>query len=111
MLVSVCAPMGAQTLTKRYVELADSADYYMKRDRWRDAGRAMALWANPGVVRTHSDDYKGAMEAYDVGLASAPKSTVLLSNRAWTQLSFGHGDEALKDIDATLALDSLQAWR
>ena len=29
MLVSVCAPMGAQTLTKRYVELADSADYYM----------------------------------------------------------------------------------
>ena len=33
MLVSVCAPMGAQTLTKRYVELADSADYYMKRDR------------------------------------------------------------------------------
>ena len=124
MLVSVCAPMGAQTLTKRYVELADSADYYMKREQWRDAERVIVtalrhepanpsnwlLWSNLGVVRTHSDDYKGAMEAYDVGLASAPKSTVLLSNRAWTQLSFGHRDEALKDIDATLALDSLQAW-
>ena len=93
MLVSVCAPMGAQTLTKRYVELADSADYYMKRDRWRDAERVIVtalrhepanpsnwlLWSNLGVVRTHSDDYKGAMEAYDVGLASAPESAVSLA--------------------------------
>lgn len=115
---------GAQTLTHRYVELADSADLYMKQANWEDAERVIIsalrhepanksnwlLWSNLGVVRTHRENYDGAMEAYSVGLSSAPKSTVLLSNRAWTELTFGHTDEGLKDIDSTLALDSLQAW-
>lgn len=115
---------GAQTLTHRYVELADSADTYMKHENWTDAERVIVkalrhepanksnwlLWSNLGVVRTHLDNYDGAMEAYAVGLSSAPRSTVLLSNRAWTELTFGHTQDGLKDIDSTLALDSLQAW-
>lgn len=115
---------GAQTLTRAYIELADSADMYMKHENWADAERVITkalrhepanksnwlLWSNLGVVRTHQDNYEGALEAYDIGLSSAPKSTVILSNRAWTQLTFGHTQEGLKDINSTLALDSLQAW-
>lgn len=115
---------GAQTLTRAYIELADSADMYMKHENWADAERVITkalrrepanksnwlLWSNLGVVRTHQDNYEGALEAYDIGLSSAPKSTVILSNRAWTQLTFGHTQEGLKDINSTLALDSLQVW-
>lgn len=115
---------SAQTLTQTYVALADSADRYIKLERWNDAERVIVsalrhepanpsnwlLWSNLGVVRTHLNNYPGAVEAYDVGLAGAPKSTVLLSNRAWTQLSFGHTDKALDDMNASLSLDSLQPW-
>lgn len=117
-------PVTAQTLTHRYIEMADSADVYMKRERWADAERVIVtalkhepanpsnwlMWSNLGVVRTHLENYAGAVEAYDIGLAGAPRSTVLYSNRAWTHLAFGHEREALEDIDRTLALDSLQSW-
>lgn len=122
---SLCAFTGfSQTLTRTYVELADSADNYMKRERWEDAERVIVqalrhepanpsnwlLWSNLGVVRTNRDNYAGAMEAYEIGLAGAPRSTVLLNNRAWTQLSYGHIQEACGDLDSSLAQDSLQAW-
>ena len=116
--------MGAPTLTHRYVELADSADRYMRLERWGDAERVIIgalkhepanpsnwlLWSNLGVVRTHRENYEGAMQAYEIGLAGAPRSTVLLSNRAWTSLAFNHPEDAMADLNATLALDSLQPW-
>lgn len=115
---------GAQTLTHTYIELADSADMYMKHENWPAAERIIIkalrhepanrsnwlLWSNLGVVRTHLDNYDGAIEAYGAGLAGAPKSTVLLANRAWTHLTFGHNQEGLADINSTLELDSLQPW-
>lgn len=124
-IIIVCAlSSGAQTLTHRYLELADSADNYMKQELWADAERNIIaalrhepanpsnwlLWSNLGVVRTHLDNYPGALEAYEIGMAGAPKSTVLLSNRAWTHLYYGHDKEALSDLNRTLQLDSLQAW-
>ena len=123
-LIGVCASTGAQTLTHRYVELADSADRYMRLERWADAERVIIgalkhepanpsnwlLWSNLGVVRTHRENYDGAMQAYEIGLAGAPRSTVLLSNRAWTSLAFNRPGDAMADLDATLALDSLQPW-
>lgn len=114
----------AQTLTGRYVELADSADFYMKHQRWDDAERTIIsalrhepanksnwlLWSNLGVVRTHMEKYAPALEAYDIGLSGAPHSTVLHNNRAWTLLAMGKGKEALADLDESLATDSLQVW-
>lgn len=123
--IIVCAFLTeAQTLTATYVELADSADYYIKRELWKDAERVTVaalrhepanksnylLWSNLGIVRTQLNDYEGAMQAYEVGLASAPKSTTLLTNRARTQLTFNHPEEAFADLDAALAVDSLLQW-
>lgn len=123
--IIVCASTsGAQTLTATYVALADSADHYIKHERWADAGRVIVealkhepanpsnylLWNNLGIVRMETGDYEGAVQAYDIGLASAPKSTQLLSNRARTLLKFNHTDEALADLDKSLALDSTLQW-
>lgn len=124
-IISVCAlQLGAQTLTATYVEYADSADRYIRQERWDDAERMIVkalryepanksnylLWSNLGIVRTNKGDISGALEAYDIGLASAPNSTTMLSNRARTYLAAGKSDEALSDINRSLALDSCLQW-
>lgn len=124
-IFAVCAlSMGAQTLTATYIELADSADHYMKHDRWVDAERVIVralkhepanksnylLWSNLGTVRTNLGDYDGALQAFDIGLSSAPKSTMLLSNRARTLIAKGDTKRALEDLDNALALDSTLQW-
>lgn len=123
--MSFCASIsGAQTITGRVIELADSADFYMKHSRWEDAERTIItalrhepanpsnwlMWSNLGVVRTHLQNYNGALEAYEIGLTGAPRSTVLLSNRAWTRLINDDPDGAMRDLDSTLEIDSLQPW-
>jgi len=56
------------------------------------------------------EDYNGALEAYGIGLVSAPKSTVLLSNRARTYIAKGDSDAAMTDLDTALAVDSTLQW-
>lgn len=122
---AVCAlQSGAQTLTATYVALADSADRYMKAERWADAERVIVkalrhepanksnylLWANLGVVRTNLQDYDGALEACDIGLATAPRSTALLSNRARVLLAKGQRAAAKEDLTEALAVDSTLQW-
>lgn len=124
-LLSICAlHSGAQTLTSTYVELADSADRYLRQERWADAERVIVralrhepanrsnylLWSNLGVVRTNMGDLDGALEALNIGLASAPRSTMLLSNRARTLIARGNTRGALDDLDAALELDSTLQW-
>ncbi len=124
-IFSACAlSMGAQTLTATYIELADSADRYMKQERWVDAERVIVralkhepanksnylLWSNLGTVRTNLGDYDGALQAFDIGLSSAPKSTMLLSNRARTLIAKGDTKRALEDLDNVLTLDSTLQW-
>ena len=114
----------AQHLTHSYIEMADSADFYIKHERWDDAERAIVkglrsdpanksnylLWSNLGYVRTQLDNYPGAIEAFEIGLAQAPKSTALYTQKARTELTFGHADKALADFDRALELDSTLQW-
>lgn len=107
-----------------YLALADSADNYIKRERYADAERVILqalktepanpsnylLFSNLGIVRTHLGNIKGALDAYEIGLARAPKSTALLTNRAYTYLADGKNDEALADFNAALQKDSLLQW-
>ena len=116
--------MGAQTLTATYIELADSADRYIKAERWEDAERVIIkalrhepanrsnylLWSNLGIVRMNRGDYPGAKEAIDIGLASAPHSTTLLTNRAKANMALNHRQEAIEDLDQVLAVDSTLQW-
>lgn len=124
-IICFCAlQSGAQTLTATYVQMADSADRYMSQGRWLDAERVIVkalrhepanksnylLWSNLGLVRTNMEDYDGALEAYNIGLISAPHSTVLLSNRARTYITKGDTEAAMTDLDTALALDSTLQW-
>ncbi len=125
LIFSFCALLsGAQTLTATYVQLADSADYYIRHERWNDAERVTVkalktepanksnylLWSNLGIIRTQTDNLDGALDALDIGLASAPNSTMLLTNRAKTYLLKGDSRSALADFDSALALDSTLQW-
>lgn len=121
LMMTVCALLsGAQTLTRTYVEYADSADRYIRNENWVDAERVIVkalklepanksnylLWSNLGIVRNRMGDTDGALQAFDIGLASAPRSTVLLANRAYTLIETGRDSEALRDLNLALEIDS-----
>lgn len=114
----------SQSLTATYIELADSADYYISRKKWLEAESVIIkalkhepanksnflLWSNLGIVRENLDNYDGAIEAYTVGLATAPKSTVLLTNRARAYLVKNEKKHALNDLQKALEMDSTLQW-
>lgn len=122
LLIFVCvAPKGA---AQTYIQLVDSADYHIKRGEWRQAEQATVaalksmpanklnshLWSNLGDIRTRLQDYDGALQAFEIGLAQNPRSTKILCNRAYTLLAMDRRKDALADINAALELDSLLAW-
>lgn len=111
---------GAQT----YEALADSADNYIKRERWTDAERVLLqalrmrpaafqnhlLLSNLGVVQTNLNRPADALRSFGAGLSLAPRSTVLLINRARTYISINAVDSALADLSKSLEVDSTLLW-
>lgn len=107
-----------------YIALADSADNYIKRERWDDAEQTLLralrlepgnfanslLLSNLGVVRTNQGRYDQALEDFRLGLSIAPNSSVIRRNRARTYMLMSKYDEALGDLDRVLESDSLQEW-
>ncbi len=121
-IAAVCAlQSGAQTFSTEYEGMVDKAEADIRASRWREAeghilGALRAepansanflLWSNLGIVRSHLGDYAGAVEAFSVGLAKAPRSTVLLTNRANAYLAMEMRKEALDDLDLALQTDSV----
>lgn len=116
--------LQAQTLTATYIELADSADRYMKSEKWDDAERVIIkalrhepanksnyiLWSNLGMARSYKGDYDGALEAFETGLCLAPSSTILLNGRARIRLVKEQYSDAIADIDKSLSVDPGQQW-
>ncbi|MDE5796556.1 MAG: tetratricopeptide repeat protein [Muribaculaceae bacterium] len=124
-IVSLIAALSACTVSDStsvtpYMQYVDSADYYISRSRWIDAERSLItalrsepanqgnilLLSNLGTVRTQLGDYSGAIEAFDIGLSRAPRSTVLLVNRALAQIGLDNIDGALNDLSFALQCDS-----
>lgn len=115
---------AARASSPEYIALADSADNYIKMERWQDAENTILsalklepgnfsnslLLSNLGVVRTNLGKMDGALEAFRLGLSIAPRSSVIRTNRARTLLHLRRYDEALKDLDETLEIDSTQTW-
>lgn len=108
----------------RYLELADSADFYIARDNWTRAEDKIIealrlepanftnsmLLANLGLVQTNLGKYNKAINSLSLGLNLAPSSTVLLNNRAHVYLLVDSIDAAIRDLDRSIAIDSLQEW-
>lgn len=129
LLLLVCCflPATAQetrTGSERYLELVDSADYYISKELWGMAEKNLTealrlepanisnslLLSNLGVVQFQKGEYKKAIDSYTLGLGLTPSSTVLLNNRAKAYLSLNSVTEAKKDIDKSLSIDSIQEW-
>lgn len=108
----------------RYIELADSADFFIERENWDKAEKTIIealrlepanftnslLLANLGLVQTNKGEYKKALESLSMGLNMAPSSTVLYNNRAHTYLLMDSISSASSDLDKSLAIDSIQEW-
>lgn len=107
-----------------YIALADSADMFIKNERWDAAEQTIIkalrlepanfsnslLFSNLGIVRTNRGEYQSALEAFELGLAIAPGSAVIRNNRAMTYIMMRDYDNALLDLDKSLDIDSIQDW-
>lgn len=120
-IISVCAlHSGAQTFTREYEALVDSADDCIKEGDWDKAEEFLIkalkrepanksnylLWANLGMIRSNKGNNEGALEAFDIGLAMAPRSTALLTGRAGTYIALNRNSDALDDLNLALKVDS-----
>lgn len=108
----------------RYLELADSADYYISKENWPRAEEKIVealrlepanfsnslLLANLGLVQANEGELYKAISTLTMGLNMAPSSTVLLNNRAHTFLMVDSIDSAINDLDKSLRIDSTQEW-
>ena len=108
----------------RYLELADSADYFIARENWDKAESKILealrlepanfsnslLLANLGLIQTQKGQFTKALQSLSLGLNIAPSSTVLLNNRAHTYLLMDSIASAVIDLDKSLGIDSLQEW-
>ncbi len=108
----------------KYLALVDSADMYMKRERWEAAEQTIVkalrlepanftnslLLSNLGVAQTNQGHYEEALESFRLGLTLSPRSSTLYNNRARTLLYLKRNKEALEDIEESLSMDSIQEW-
>ena len=115
----VCFPTSP-----RYMELADSADFFIERENWPKAEEKIIqalriepanftnslLLANLGLVQTSMGEYEKALQSLTLGLNIAPRSTVILNNRAHTYILVDDIEKAEADLDKSLEIDSLQEW-
>ena len=108
----------------RYLELADSADFFIARENWDKAEATILkalrlepanfsnslLLANLGLVQANKGEYEKALSSLTLGLNLAPSSTVILNNRAHTYLLMDSIGPAINDLDKSLSIDSIQEW-
>lgn len=116
--------LKVQGASPRYLELADSADYYIESKLWNKAEEKIVealrlepanfhnslLLSNLGIVQSEKGEFEKALSSFSLGLSIAPSSTVLLNNRAGLLLTMGQEQEANADIDKSLSIDSIQEW-
>lgn len=108
----------------RYLELADSADFFIARENWPKAEDKIIealrlepanfsnslLLANLGLVQANQGRYPEALKSLSLGLNLAPSSSVLLNNRAHVYLMMDSINLAIADIEKSLRNDSIQEW-
>lgn len=122
-ILVMASSLSAQNSAK-YLELADSADYYINHELWDKAEASIQkalrlepanfhnsmLLSNLGIVQINKDEFEKAIDSFTLGLAIAPSSSVLYNNRAQAYILLDKIPEAMTDLDSSLSLDSVQEW-
>lgn len=116
--------LALKASSPEYIQLADSADHYISLELWDKAEQKIIealrlepanfenslLLSNLGIIRIQKEQYPQAIESFSLGLSIAPSSTVLYNNRAKAFLLSENINEAMDDLDSSLAIDSIQEW-
>ncbi len=115
---------GSGIGSERYYQLVDSADRYLALEQWSLAEKMLKralreepgnpgntlLFSNLGVAQMEQYKTDEALQSFSLALTRAPKSTVILTHRSRALLALGRNDEALQDLGAILAIDSINEW-
>ena len=123
LLITVAAYSSADAVAQTYEAYLDSADNYIRLERWHDAAEATRhalrlkpgsplnsrLFSNLGICLMHEGDYKSAIEAFDLALVRMPADAPLLASRASANVLDGNREAALVDVDKALSIDSLNS--
>lgn len=134
--VAACAMAQAATATEpatqptvtaeysRYLQLADSAQYFISKEQWSDAARCtrdalrldpgnvgnVMLFSNLGLSAGMDGKIGEAMQCFDIALSRAPKSIPVLTSKAKIQIKASDTEGAKETLDMILSLDSLAEW-
>ncbi len=109
---------------KRYLQLTDSAQYFIGKEEWSEAARCtrealrldpgnvgnVMLFNNLGLAAGMEGKIGEAMQCFDIALARAPKSIPVMTSKAKIQLKSGDNDGAMETLDNILSLDSIAEW-
>lgn len=115
---------GLRDTAGRYFQLVDSADYYLRMEKWSRAEsylkRALRsdpansgntlLFSNLGVCQTQQGKLEEALQSFNLALTRAGKSSTILTLRARVLLALGHITEAEADLGEILRADSVNEW-
>ena len=108
----------------RYLELADSARYYIGKEQWSEAARCTRealrlepanpsnpmLFSNLGLATGMEGKIGEAMQCFEIALSRAPKSIPVLTSKAKIQIQASDTEGAMETLDTILAIDSVSEW-
>ncbi|MBO5445130.1 MAG: hypothetical protein J5995_07290 [Muribaculaceae bacterium] len=124
-IAQAAAVMAADVVPdSKYYQLADSARFYIARERWSDAARCtrealrlepanagnVMLFSNLGLASGMEGKFGEAMQCFDIALERAPRSIPVLTAKAKVQVMASDADGALATLDTILKLDSVAEW-
>ncbi len=109
---------------KRYLQLTDSAQYFIGKEQWSEAARCtrealrldpgnvgnVMLFNNLGLAAGMDGKIGEAMQCFEIALGRAPKSIPVLTSKAKIQLKAGDNDGAIETLNTILSLDSIAEW-
>lgn len=124
LIICIISLSGSVFADNEYLQKVDSADFYIKIEKWTDAERNLKdalriepanilnsmLLANLGYVQHSQGKIDEAIESYSVGLAMTPNSFVLKKQRASAYLEIGKTDEAYSDLTDAIGLECCDTW-
>ena len=111
-------------VSERYLQLADSARYYIFKEQWGEAARCtrealrlepgnvgnVMLFSNLGLATGMEGKYGEAMQCFEIALSRAPRSIPVLTAKAKIQVMSSDEDGAMETLDTILSIDSVAEW-
>ncbi len=109
---------------KQYLQLTDSAQYYIGKEEWSEAARCtrealrldpanvgnIMLFNNLGLAAGMEGKIGEAMQCFDIALSRAPKSIPVLTSKAKIQIKASDTEGAMETLNTILSLDSVAEW-